>query len=189
MKTSRLLMAITLPALVILPACSGADPGESPAAASASATDSMEPDPAQSAAMATPEASMTSESSSGAEPMAETDMSEAAEPMAEDAKAAGQYLDYNDYAEGMGNGGNNVVLFFHATWCPSCQATDESLTTDGVPAGLTVVKVDFDKMTQLRNTYAITQQHTFVLIDDNGSARRTWTGSATGEQIKAKATQ
>jgi thiol-disulfide isomerase/thioredoxin len=82
---------------------------------------------------------------------------------------------------------STVVLFFHADWCPSCRATDESLTTDGVPDGLTVVKVDYDTETGFRQRYGVTTQHTFVHVDGSGTELAKWTGSASGADIAAQA--
>ncbi len=105
-----------------------------------------------------------------------------------DAMAKGRYITYDEYAKDMAMAakGASVVLFFHAPWCPDCKATDASLTTDGVPDGLTVVKVDYDSMTELKQKYGITQQHTFVAVDADGMKQKIWTGTSTGAQIKAK---
>jgi thiol-disulfide isomerase/thioredoxin len=100
----------------------------------------------------------------------------------------GMYLSYADWeAKKDGFGDSAVVLFFHAPWCPDCRATDTSLTSDGVPAGLVVVKVDYDTAAALKKKYGITQQHTFVRIDPMGTELAKWSGSKTGEAIKAKA--
>ncbi len=105
----------------------------------------------------------------------------------ETAMLPGAYLPYDAYQKQMAERHDTkVVLFFHATWCPDCKATDTSLTTDGVPAGLTVVKVDYDTMTDLKKKYGITQQHTFVQIDGAGMELAKWTGTRTGAEIKAK---
>jgi thioredoxin 1 len=105
-----------------------------------------------------------------------------------DDMAKGRYISYEEYTKDMAMAakGASVVLFFHAPWCPDCKATDASLTTDGVPDGLTVVKVDYDSMTELKQKYGITQQHTFVAVDAEGMKQNIWTGTTTGEQIKAK---
>lgn len=105
-----------------------------------------------------------------------------------DEMAKGRYISYEDYSKDMAMAakGASVVLFFHAPWCPDCKATDASLTADGVPDGLTVVKVDYDSMTELKQKYGITQQHTFVAVDAEGMKQKIWTGTTTGEQIKAK---
>ncbi len=102
--------------------------------------------------------------------------------------ASGAYIDYATYQADPGAyAGGDVVLFFHATWCPSCKATDESLTGTGVPDGLTVVKVDYDSATDLKKKHKITYQHTFVEVDADGNELAKWSGSVTGEEIKAKA--
>lgn len=109
----------------------------------------------------------------------------------EDAEAMlpGAYLTVDEYQSEMESRADTaVVYFFHADWCPSCRATEESLTADGVPAGLTVVKVDFDTANDLKREYGITQQHTFVQVGSDGAELGKWTGSITGEEIKAQAT-
>ncbi len=49
-----------------------------------------------------------------------------------------------------------------------------------------MVKVDFDSETDLRKTYGITQQHTFVQVDPDGEELAKWTGTISGADIKAK---
>lgn len=103
--------------------------------------------------------------------------------------AAGMYLSYADYQQKMSmiaGQGSKVVLFFHAPWCPDCRATDSSLTGSGVPAGLAVVKVDYDTATELKQKYGITQQHTFVQIDASGTQVKKWTGTKDGASIKGQ---
>lgn len=130
-----------------------------------------------------PSAAPAAPSSPDASPDPATGASPDAAPATE-----GAYIDHAtyqadpaDYADG------DVVLFFHATWCSSCQATEASLTGDGVPAGLTVVKVDYDNETDLKKKHGITQQHTFVAVNPAGDQLAKWSGSVTGEEIKAKA--
>ena len=101
---------------------------------------------------------------------------------------AGRYVDWDAYdADRAAYSDSRVVLFFHAPWCPHCRATEDSLDADGVPDGLTVVKVDFDSATGLRQEYGVTYQHTFVLIDGDGTALKKWTGTETGAAIAAEA--
>lgn len=103
------------------------------------------------------------------------------------AMAPGAYLTLAEYQDQMADrAGTTVVYFFHATWCPTCRATEESVTADGVPDGLTLVKIDFDTETELRQQYGITQQHTFVQVDQDGTELAKWTGSTTGAEIKAE---
>ncbi len=77
----------------------------------------------------------------------------------------------------------DVVLFFNASWCPTCQATVKSLDADGVPAGLTVVSVDYDSSNDLKQQYGVTVQHTFVQVDEAGDQQAKFTGSVSGQDI------
>ena len=78
------------------------------------------------------------------------------------------------------------MLFFHATWCPICREVEESLTTAPVPAGLTVVKVDFDDASELRERYGVTIQHTFVQVDPEGRQLAKWSTGTTADEILGK---
>lgn len=101
----------------------------------------------------------------------------------------GSYIDYAAYAANpsMYSAGK-VVLFFHAGWCPKCQETDKNITSDpaSLPAGLTVVKADFDSETDLRQKYDVGVQHTFVQVDADGQQLAKWTGTYTGADIAGK---
>ncbi len=77
----------------------------------------------------------------------------------------------------------DVVLFFNASWCPTCQATVKSLDAEGVPAGLTVVSVDYDNSSDLKQQYGVTVQHTFVAVDEAGAEQAKFTGSVSGQDI------
>jgi thioredoxin 1 len=116
--------------------------------------------------------------------------SAAAEPTTSSAPSTtGGYVDYATYRQEPSRyAAGPVVLFFHAPWCPDCQRTDANLTADpaSLPAGLTVVRVDFDSMTELRQTYGVTRQWTFVSIDAGGARQRIWTGTDTGAEIAAQ---
>lgn len=71
---------------------------------------------------------------------------------------------------------NRKVHFFHASWCPNCQAIDKTLTQDdsNIPAGVTIIKTDFDKETDLRQKYGVTLQYTFVEVDKDGNELKQW---------------
>lgn len=110
-----------------------------------------------------------------------------ASPAGGETMAAGAYLALDDYRAQMASrAGTKVVYFFHASWCPDCRATERSINADGVPAGLTIVKLDYDTETDLRKRYGVTQQHTFVQVDPDGAELGKWTGSRSGADIKAK---
>ena len=100
------------------------------------------------------------------------------------ATAPGAYVTLADYEKDpAAHAGTKVVYFFHASWCPSCRATDAAIGESGIPDGLTVVKVDFDAATELRQRYGVTQQHTFVQVDAGGAELARWTGSEDGAAI------
>lgn len=99
------------------------------------------------------------------------------------------YVTYADYtADKAAFSSGPVVLFFHADWCPKCRETDSNLTADpaSLPDGLTVVKLDFDADTALRQQYGVTVQHTFVQVDAAGEKVGAWTGTFTGGDIAGK---
>lgn len=143
--------------------------------------------PASTGAPATPSSTHMDDMTSAApDDMGTT---EPMDDMSADAMTAGAYLTLEEYQNQMTDRADTtVVYFFHADWCPSCRTTEESLTTTGVPDGLTVVKVDYDTATDLKRQYGITQQHTFVQVDADGTELAKWTGSVSGEDIKAQAT-
>ncbi len=64
-----------------------------------------------------------------------------------------------------------VLLFFHAAWCPICRQLDAEAAANPniVPDGITIMKVDFDNATELRQKYGVTVQHTFVQVDASGA--------------------
>lgn len=100
------------------------------------------------------------------------------------AAGVGVYLPLADFEAQKGDlSGNKTVYFFHAAWCPSCQAADTSFTAGGIPDGITVVNVDFDGNADLKKKYGITQQHTFVQVDEAGEQVGKWSGSVTGAEI------
>ena len=147
------------------------------------------------ASSASPSASMTHESMSPSPSMSHDAMSPSpsmshdmmAESPSAAAMMAGAYLDQKTYESQMDKrAGTKVVYFFHAPWCPDCRATDAALLATGVPEGLTVVKVDFDTATELRQKYGVTQQHTFVQVGSDGMQLGKWSGSADGAAILAK---
>jgi len=101
--------------------------------------------------------------------------------------AAGSYISLADYqSDPRQFDESDVVLFFHAPWCPTCQAAEQSLTSEPVPAGLTIVKVDFDSELELRRKYGVTVQHTFVQVTPDGRELATWSGSRSATEIQAQ---
>ncbi len=78
------------------------------------------------------------------------------------------------------------VLFFAASWCPTCRAADKDFNAnlDKIPADVIILKTDYDTQTALKTKYGITHQHTFVYVNAKGEALKKWSGGATVEIIE-----
>jgi len=116
--------------------------------------------------------------------MMEGDIKVEAEVMME--KSAGTYVDYS--ASALASAEGKKLLFFHATWCPSCRAlnSDISGNLSEIPAGVTIFKTDYDKETELKKKYGVTLQHTIVQVDAEGNMIAKWSGSADLAGVIAK---
>jgi len=83
------------------------------------------------------------------------------------------------------------VLFFYASWCPTCKPTDTSLKAnlDKIPEDLTVIRVNYndpdtdEEEKDLAKKYGITYQHTFVQIDSAGGEVAKWNGGKIDELL------
>lgn len=98
-------------------------------------------------------------------------------------KKAGTYTTYDASLLGKTE---NTVVFFHANWCPSCRAADKSISAVEIPAGLTLLKADYDTQLDLRKKYKVTSQHTFVKVDAQGNLIKKWVGGNSIEDITSK---
>jgi thioredoxin-like negative regulator of GroEL len=90
--------------------------------------------------------------------------------------ASAQGLGYVDYTDTVleDSNGSTQVLFFHAPWCSVCNFFEGQIEEQGVPDGVTIVKIDFDSETELKNQYGVNVQSTFVLLDENGEIVNSW---------------
>jgi len=77
--------------------------------------------------------------------------------------------------------GDTVVLAFAADWCPSCQAVEKDIMKNitNIPTGITLIRANFDTESELKDRYNVKGQHTFVQLDSNKNAVKTWRGSST----------
>jgi thiol-disulfide isomerase/thioredoxin len=96
------------------------------------------------------------------------------------------YISLADYqANAAAYSAGNTVLFFNASWCPTCKVLNESLNNQvaDFPDNLTVVSVDYDKETDLKNKYGIKTQHSLVQIDAAGNEITSWAGGGDLQSI------
>lgn len=77
------------------------------------------------------------------------------------------------------------VLFFHASWCPTCKVANQEFTNNfnNIPIDIVVFKTDYDNESALKQKYGITYQHTFVYVDGDGDELAKWNGGAIVELI------
>ena len=92
----------------------------------------------------------------------------------------GSYETYAPEKLAKANSGD-VVLFFRASWCPTCKAVDADIRANlpAIPGGLTVLDVDYDNSSSLKQKYGVTYQHTFVQVRADGTLIKKWSGSPT----------
>ena len=97
---------------------------------------------------------------------------------------AGTYQDYKQELVANASDGK-VVLFFNATWCPTCQATNRDINANlsKIPSKLDILKVDYDTSTDLKKKYGVKFQHTFVKVDKDGNLLTTASGIDTLDQL------
>ncbi len=118
----------------------------------------------------------------------QTDSSEVTPSDSKAEQASAQPGVYEDYQEGLVASTNGVkVLFFHAPWCPQCRMIEADIESDGVPDGVTILKVDYDSNQPLRQKYGVTLQTTFVEIDNDGNEIETFVAynEPTFDSVKA----
>ncbi|MEK7631940.1 MAG: thioredoxin family protein [Patescibacteria group bacterium] len=92
--------------------------------------------------------------------------------------ATAQFVDYTSSALVTAQQRGRAVLYFHANWCPVCRVLEPDLRANisTFPSDVTILKVDYDHETALKQQYGVTYQHTFVQVDANGVERKQWSG-------------
>lgn len=97
---------------------------------------------------------------------------------------SGSYIDYSsqDFAA---NQNHRRILFFYASWCPTCRPADADFQAnkDKLPEDVVLFRVNYDTETELKEKYNITYQHTFVQVDENGSEIARWNGGQISELL------
>lgn len=107
--------------------------------------------------------------------------------MEETSMEAGSYEAYSPEKLSKAENGK-VVLFFRAGWCPTCRALDSNIKANlgNIPNSLTILDVDYDNSTALKQKYGVTVQHTFVQVDASGEMIKKWTNSQTLSALVAQ---
>ncbi len=97
----------------------------------------------------------------------------------------GSYIDYSQDVFQNTSSQGKTVLFFAASWCPTCRGLDNDIKNNlsKIPAGVRIVKVDYDSNQQLRNKYGIKVQHTLVQVDNQGEKLKAWLGSSSLDRV------
>ena len=120
----------------------------------------------------------------------DTDNMEKDDKMAKDTMSDSRYVEYSKAS--LDKAGNNRrVLYFYASWCPTCKPADADLEAnkDRIPNDVTVIRVNYNdpetdqEEKELAKKYGITYQHTFVQIDSQGNEVTKWNGGKTDELI------
>lgn len=84
--------------------------------------------------------------------------------------------------------GNKVVLFFSASWCPLCRATNDNLkgSAKNIPESVSIFTVDFDTASELKQKYDVRSEHTFVQLAQDGTVVTKWVGTQTLPDLLTK---
>jgi thiol:disulfide interchange protein len=96
-----------------------------------------------------------------------------------------QYIPYSPEAVAAATG-KRKLLFFYASWCPTCKVLNRDLLENErpLPEDLVIFKTDYDREVLLKQKYNITYQHTLVLIDDSGNEIKQWNGGGVEQILK-----
>lgn len=100
----------------------------------------------------------------------------------------GSYEAYAPEKVALASATHDVVLFFRAGWCPTCRAVDADIKANlsKIPSGLSILDVNYDTSTALKQKYGVTYQHTFVQVDKDGNLIKKWSGSPTLSALVAE---
>ncbi|MFA6004966.1 MAG: thioredoxin family protein [Patescibacteria group bacterium] len=104
--------------------------------------------------------------------------------------ATSRYVEYSAAALEKAVTGRRV-LFFYASWCPTCRPADESFTQNSakIPEDVTLLRVNYNdpdtdqEEKDLAQKYGITYQHTFIQIDSTGNEVTKWNGGQINELL------
>lgn len=100
---------------------------------------------------------------------------------------------YVQYSKSVFDSASNSrrVLFFYASWCPTCKPADANFTqkVSNIPEDVTLIRVNYNdpetdqEEKDLAKKYGVTYQHTFVQIDGTGKEVSKWNGGQLDELL------
>lgn len=93
------------------------------------------------------------------------------------AKNPGSFEDYSPEKLALAKTGD-VILFFHADWCPSCRGLEKDINDNlsNIPEGTHILKIDYDTAMDLKKKYGVVRQHTLVHVSETGAEIKKLTG-------------
>ncbi len=93
----------------------------------------------------------------------------------------GSYEAYTPEKVALASATHHVVLFFRASWCPTCISLDKDIKSNlsKIPSDLSILDINYDNSSELKKKYGVTYQHTFVQVDKDGNLIKKWSGSPT----------
>ena len=112
------------------------------------------------------------------------------DPKMMDKSVSSRYVVYSKAAYD-GASDKRRVLYFYATWCPSCKQANEDFTANPnkIPEDVVVIRTNYNdpdtdqEEKDLAKKYGITYQHTFVQVDAQGKELTKWNGGQTDELV------
>lgn len=115
--------------------------------------------------------------------MQKDDRATEADKMKGDKMANSRYVEFSKPVFDSAQNGRRV-LFFYASWCPTCRPADANFTKNSgeIPEDVTLIRVNYNdpetdqEEKDLARKYGITYQHTFVQIDRTGKEVAKWNG-------------
>lgn len=91
---------------------------------------------------------------------------------------------YKKYSsEELRNAKWNILLFFHADWCSTCKEFDRQIKLLWKLENLTILIVDFDNSTELKQKYSVLSQSTFVQVDNEWNMYKRFLGKTNIKDI------
>lgn len=145
----------------------------------AATSDSASEAASETAVVTSEEVSLTATQTDTEPAAAESDSADAAD-------TSGVFAAY-DAAAIAESEAEHILLFFHATWCPSCRALENDIkeNADSIPGDVAIYKVDYDTATALKRQYGVTTQHSIIEIAADGTAESSISHGLTLDDVLA----